>query len=110
MKHYLNYVESAIKKFWDKKALSNYGKEDFTFGQTAEHIERMHIAMALLGAERDDKMVLCARNCAQWGMTFFSITTYDAVVVPLLNDFPPESVQSLTDHSDSTVIFTESNI
>jgi long-chain acyl-CoA synthetase len=110
MKHYLDRVEAAIKNNWNKKALSNYGKEDFTYGQAAEYIERLHIALSLLGAKRDDKIALCAANSAQWAMTFFSITTYDAVAVPLLNDFLPESVQTLTAHSDSTVIFTESDI
>lgn len=107
MEHYLYYVESAIKRYWNHKALSNYGKEDYTYGQTAEYIEHMHIALALLGADRDDKMVLCARNSAQWAMTFLAITTYDAVVVPLLNDFLPENIQLLTAHSDSTILFTE---
>lgn len=107
MIHYLNYVEAAIKRFWNNKALSNYGKEDFTFAQTAEYIERMHIALQLTGAQSGDKMVLCARNSAQWAMTFLSITTYDAVAVPLLNEFHPDNIQALTAHSDSTVLFTE---
>ena len=107
MKHYLNYVETAIKTYWNRVALSNYGKEDYTFGQVAEYIERTHVALELAGAVAGDKVVLCARNAAQWAMTFFGIVTYDAVVVPLLNDFLPENVQMLTAHSDSTVIFTE---
>ena len=110
MEHYLNYVESAIKQFWDSKALSNYGKEDYTFGQVAGYIERIHIVLELLGAKSGDKMVLCACNSAQWAMTFLSITTYDAVAVPLLNDFLPESVQMLTNHSDSRILFTEASI
>lgn len=110
MKHYLNYVETAIKTYWNRVALSNYGKDDYTFGQVAERIERIHIMLELAGAERDDKIVLCARNCAQWAMTFLGIVTYDAVAVPLLYDFLPESVQMLTNHSDSTVLFTEKSV
>ena len=110
MTHYLTYFESAVKTFWNNPALSNYGKEDFTFGQVAEQIERNHILLELAGAQRADKVVLCARNSAQWAMAFMSVTSYDAVVVPVLNDFPPESVQSLTAHSDATVIFTEPGI
>lgn len=110
MKHYLNYVETAIKTYWNRVALSNYGKDDYTFGQVAERIERIHIMLELAGAERDDKIVLCARNCAQWAMTFLGIVTYDAVAVPLLYDFLPESVQMLTNHSGSTVLFTEKSV
>ena len=110
MTHYLTYFETAVKTFWNNLALSNYGKEDFTFGQVAEQIERNHILLELAGAQRGDKVVLCARNSAQWAMAFMSVTSYDAVVVPVLNDFPPESVQKLTAHSDATVIFTEPGI
>lgn len=110
MTHYLTYFETAVKTFWNNLALSNYGKEDFTFGQVAEQIERNHILLELAGAQRGDKVVLCARNSAQWAMAFMSVTSYDAVVVPVLNDFPPESVQNLTAHSDATVIFTEPSI
>ncbi|MBO7499475.1 MAG: AMP-binding protein, partial [Bacteroidaceae bacterium] len=110
MTHYLTYFETAVKTFWNNLALSNYGKEDFTFGQVAEQIERNHILLELAGAQRGDKVVLCARNSAQWAMAFMSVTSFDAVVVPVLNDFPPESVQKLTAHSDATVIFTEPGI
>lgn len=110
MKHYLNYVETAIKTYWNRVALSNYGKEDYTYGKVAERIERIHAMLELAGADRDDKVVLCSRNCAQWAMTFLGVVTYDAVAVPLLYDFLPESVQMLTNHSDSTILFTEKNV
>ena len=42
--------------------------------------------------------------------SFLSISTYEAVVVPLLADFIPEAVERLTDHSDSVVLFTDPEI
>ena len=43
-------------------------------------------------------------------MTFFAANTYEAVVVPILADFHPDSVNSLVDHSESTVLLTDSDI
>ena len=43
-------------------------------------------------------------------MAFFSVNTYEAVIVPILADFHPESVNSLVDHSESLVLFTDTDI
>ena len=110
VKHYLNHVENAIKNYWDSPAFTNYGKNTFTFGQIAENIEMLHILLQEAGVVKGDKIVLCAKNSAEWAASFIAIGTYDAVMVPLLNDFLPESIQNLTNHSDATAIFTEPEI
>ena len=43
-------------------------------------------------------------------MTFFAANTYEAVLVPILADFHPESINSLVDHSESKVLLTDSDI
>ena len=110
IKHYLNHVENSIKKYWSFPAFTNYGKNTFTFGQVAENIEKLHILLQEAGVVKGDKIVLCAKNSAEWAASFIAIGTYDAVMVPLLNDFLPESIQNLTNHSDATAIFTEPEI
>ena len=62
------------------------------------------------GLKKGDKVALCAKNSARWGIAFFSANTYEAVVVPILADFHPDSVNSLVDHSESTVLFTDTDI
>ena len=110
IKHYLNHVENAIKSYWDSPAITNYGKNTFTYGQVAEKIEMLHILLQEAGVTKGDKIVLCAKNSAEWAASFIAIGTYDGVMVPLLNDFLPESIQNLTNHSDATAIFTEPEI
>ena len=110
IKHYLNHVENAIKNHWDSPAITNYGKNTFTFGQVAENIEKLHILLQEAGVTKGDKIVLCAKNSAEWAASFIAIGTFDGVMVPLLNDFLPESIQNLTNHSDATAIFTEPEI
>ena len=110
IKHYLTHVENAIKNHWNSPAITNYGKNTFTFGQVAENIEKLHILLEEAGVKKNDKIVLCAKNSAEWAASFIAIGSYGAVMVPLLNDFLPESVQNLTNHSDATAIFTEPEI
>ena len=110
IKHYLNHVEKAFKNYWDSPAITNYGKNTFTFGQVATNIEKLHILLEEAGVRKGDKIVLCAKNSAEWAASFIAIATFDGVMVPLLNDFLPESIQNLTNHSDATAIFTEPEI
>ena len=110
MKHYFTRLEESIKTNWERPALGNYRGELFTFGELATQIEKMHILFEASGIEKGQKIALCAKNSARWGIAFFAANTYEAVVVPILADFHPDSVTSLVDHSESVVLFTDMDI
>ena len=110
MKHYFTRLQEAMISNWDRPALGNYRGETFTFGEVATQIAKLHVLYEAIGLKKGDKVALCAKNSARWGIAFFSANTYEAVVVPILADFHPESVNSLVDHSESTVLFTDTDI
>ena len=110
MKHYFTRLEESIKTNWNRPALGNYRGELFTFGEVATNIAKLHLLYEAAGLKKGDKVALCAKNSARWGIAFFSANTYEAVVVPILADFHPDSVNSLVDHSESTVLFTDTDI
>ena len=110
MKHYFTRLQEAMKSNWERPALANYRGETFTFGEVATQIAKLHVLYEAIGLKKGDKVALCAKNSARWGIAFFSANTYEAVVVPILADFHPESVNSLVDHSESTVLFTDTDI
>ena len=104
--HYLERLQIATRKFWDKPALNTIGGESFTYAQMAEYIERFHIIFSHAGIKKGEKIALCARNGARWGFAYLAVNTYEAVIVPILADFTPESVMGLVNHSDSIILFT----
>ena len=108
--HYFSRLENTIKSNWDGIALANFRGETFTFGELAKQIARFHVFFETVGLKKGDKVALCAKNSARWGITFFAANTYEAVLVPILADFHPESVNSLVDHSESKVLLTDSDI
>ena len=110
MKHYFSRLEEAIKASWDRPALGNFRGEVFTFGELAIQIAKFHVFFESIGLKKGDKVALCAKNSARWGVTFFAANTYEAVLVPILADFNPESVNSLVDHSESVVLLTDTDI
>ena len=107
--HYLERLQNATRKYWDKAALNNIGGESFSYKQVATYIARMHIVFEKAGFRKGDKIALCARNGARWGMAYLAVNTYETVIVPILNDFTPESINYLTDHSESVALFTNAD-
>ena len=104
--HYLERLEAATRKFWDKPALNNIGGETFNYAQMATQIEKFHLVFKELGIKKGEKIAICAQNGARWGMAYLAVNTYETVIVPILADFTAESVNRLVDHSDSIALFT----
>ena len=110
MKHYLKNLEATVRNHWTQKALCDYNGDSFTYAQLAINVERFRLFFEAAGIKKGDKISLCARNCARWAMTFWGINVNGCVAVPLLADFHPDTVSTLTDHSDSVVLFVDDDI
>ena len=110
MIHYYTRLETQIKANWNLKALCNYKGEHFTFGQVATQIAKFHLFFEKAGIQKGDKVAICAKNTARWGMAFFASGTYGTVTVPILVDFHPDSVNGLVHHSESAVLFTDDDV
>ena len=110
MRHYLKKLEDTVRNQWTRKALCDYNGDSFTYAQLAINIERFRIFFSAVGINRGDKIALCARNSARWAMTFWGINVNGCVAVPLLSDFHPDTVSTLTNHSDSVLLFVDDDI
>ena len=104
--HYLQRLQDATRKFWNKPALNNIGGETFDYAQMATQIEKFHLVFEKLGFKKGDKIAICAQNGARWGMAYLAVNTYETVIVPILADFTPDSVNHLVNHSESIALFT----
>ena len=110
MKHYLSNLESTVREQWTRKALCDYNGDSFTYAQLATNVEQFNIFFTAAGIGKGEKIAICARNSARWAMTFWGINVNARVAVPLLADFHPDSVSTLTKHSDSVVLFVDDDI
>lgn len=108
--HYLSVLKETISKRWDKPALCFFQGEEITFEGLAGHIGRFHLLFEENGLKVGDKIAICAKNTNRWAVSFLSVTTYGTVIVPILSDFHPDSVNMLVDHSDSKILFTDKDI
>ena len=104
--HYFTYLSNIASRQWNDPALSDYGEEQqYTFGEMAATILRLHQLFKLLGIKEGDKIALCGRNCANWAVAYLAIMSYKAVVVSILQDFKAEDIDHLLTHSDSKLLF-----
>ena len=110
MRQYLKNLEDTVRQHWTQKALCDYNGDSFTYAQLAINVERFRIFFEAVGISKGDKIALCARNSARWAMTFWGINVNGCVAVPLLSDFHPNTVSTLTNHSDSVLLFVDDDI
>ena len=97
--------ENSFKEHWDKDALSNYQGKTLSYRAVAERIAMLHICFEECGLKKGDKVALCSRNQANWGVCFIAALSYGAVPVPILHEFKPGNVHFLVNHSESKVLF-----
>ena len=107
MRHFISYFNDSVKKHWDLPAVTNYGKETYTYAQMAEGIEKYHILFEEAGIEKGDKVAIYARNSAEWCIAYYATLTYDAVTVPFLPDFLPAAVAELGSFSECKMLIID---
>ncbi len=100
-------LEASFKENWTRPALSNYKGGTFTYRGVAKRIALFHINFEKCGLKKGDKVALCSRNQANWGICFLAALTYGAVPVPILHEFKAENIHYLVNHSEAKVLFVD---
>jgi len=98
-------LEESFRKNWDCAALSDFKGITLHYRDVARRIEKLHIIFNICGVEKGDRIAICSRNQANWGVVFLACLTYGAVPVPILHEFKPGNVHHIVNHSDSRVLF-----
>ncbi|MBQ7192383.1 MAG: AMP-binding protein [Paludibacteraceae bacterium] len=105
MKHIFEYYNEVFPARWDEPALTDYnGTDDYTFGSLAQLIARLGLFFRALGVKEGEHIALCGRNCANWAASYLAVTTNHNVVVSILQDFTPDDIQGLVNHSDARLL------
>ena len=100
-----SFVEKSVINHWDLDALTDYKGVTLQYKDVARKIEKLHIMFENSGVEKGDKIALCGRNCANWGVAFLATLTYGAVAVPILHEFTADQVHNIVNHSEAKLLF-----
>lgn len=100
-----SYIENSIIKNWNLDALTDYKSATLQYHDIARKIEKLHILFENSDVKKGDKIAVCGRNSSQWAVAFLAIITYGAIVVPIQNEFKPEQIHNIVNHSESKLLF-----
>ncbi|MFA6862516.1 MAG: AMP-binding protein [Dysgonamonadaceae bacterium] len=109
--NFINLYESSFRENWELNAFTDlHESTTITYGEFAKEIARLHILLEEMSITKKDKIALIGHNHTTWAALFMATITYGAVIVPILHDFHPESMENIIVHSDAKIIFIELNI
>ena len=100
-----SYIEQSTINNWHLDALTDYKGATLQYHDVARKIEKLHILFENSGVIKGDKIAVCGRNSSQWAVAFLAIVTYGAIVVPIQNEFKPEQIHNIVNHSESKMLF-----
>ena len=100
-------LQESFVRHWDMPALTNYQGITLAYRDVARRIAKLHIAFEQCGLRKGDKVAICSRNQANWGVSFMAALTYGAVAVPILHEFKPGNIHYLVDHCEARVLFVD---
>lgn len=102
---FIDYIERSIIENWDRNALTDYQGITLQYKDVARKIAKFHIVLESAGIRPGDKIAVCGRNSAHWGVTFLATVTYGAVIVPILHEFKADNIHNIVNHSEAKMLF-----
>ena len=109
--NFIKLYEDSFRKNFDLQGLNDYGTNiKFTYGEIAKEIAKLHILFEECGIQQGDRIALIGKNTSRWCIVYIATVTYGAVIVPILQDFNPNDVHHIINHSESTLLFVSDSI
>ena len=107
----IKIYQKSFQDNWELPALSDYNtKFTLTYGGFATEIAKIHLFYKHMGIKPGDHIALIGKNTPSWVTVFFATITYGAVIVPILQEFNPNDVQHIINHSESKLLFASKAI
>ena len=100
-----NLIINSRNNFGERKALSFYDSEGYTYNQLHSEILKLALRLHNLGIKKGDKLAILSANCPNWGVSYLATTYLGAVSVPILNDFSKKEIGNILEHSETKVLF-----
>ena len=98
--------EQSFRSHREMSALTDYFTgETYSYYGLAKEIAKVHILLDEAGIKPKDKIALVGRNTPRWCVVYLATITYGAVIVPILQDFTPNDITHIVNHSESKLLF-----
>ncbi len=109
--NFIKLFENSFKNNWDLPATTDYGDtKTMKYGDIAREIEKLHIVFEECRLRRGDKVAVIGKNNSNWAVSYLASITYGAIIVPILQDFNPNDVHHIINHSETVLLFVSDQI
>ena len=109
--NFIKLYEHSFRSNWNLPCYTDYGTNiSFTYGEVAQEVAKLHLLFEHCRLRRGDKIALIGKNNTYWCIAYMASITYGAIIVPILQDFNPNDVHHIVNHSESTFLFTSDSI
>lgn len=104
-------LERSAKNYGDNPALSIREGDSLTYAELDAAVAGGRRILSDRGVRPGDRVALIGENRPEWGIGYLAVTTMGAVVVPILTDFPAETIAMILEHSGAAgVLASESMV
>ncbi len=101
---------NSVTQYNERKAFSTINKEEITFREFGERVEKLVQIFDEAGLKREDKIAILGGNMPNWAVSFFAITTSARIAVPILPDFTAFEIVNIMEHSECKAIIISSKL
>ena len=109
--NFIRLYEDAFRRNWELPGFTDYGENHtMTYQEIAVGIAKLHLLFEQCEVKKNDKIALCGKNNSHWAMVYLGAVTYGAIIVPILQDFNPNDIHHVINHSESKLLFVSDNI
>ncbi|EDZ62491.1 Long-chain-fatty-acid--CoA ligase [Sulfurimonas gotlandica GD1] len=97
--------DRSVNRYGEEPSLAKVGEEPMSYNQLNEKVKATVQLLQKSGISKGDKVVLLSENMPNWAVAYFSVTYFNAVIVPILPDFHPSDVHHIIRHSEAKAVF-----
>ena len=105
-----NLIINSRNNFGERKALSFYDSEGYTYNQLHSEILKLALRLHNLGIRKGDKVAILSVNSPNWGVSYLATVYMGAITVPILNDFSKKEIGNILEHSETKVLFISESL
>jgi len=98
-------LDRTLKLYKDQPFSAIAGQKSMSYD---EFMTKIQLTIKLLqdnGISKGDKVLLLSENMPNWGVAYFAVTYFGAVIVPVLVEFPQSDVENIISHSEAKAVF-----
>lgn len=101
-------LDRSLELFSDNDSFGNVGEKAMTYAEFHKRVMQMVKLLKAHGISKGDRVLLLSENMPNWGVAYFAVTYFGAVIVPVLPDFHPSDVHRIMEHSGAKAAFASS--